>query len=195
VVLNMTASWESLLAHAIPGATQTEGGSITQWIKQGFALVRGTRYQLHLLKGFRKITEGDNLVEFGRTLTSFTKVSSRVSRALIGSQQWRGRVYQKMNGLPEFTPFTTGRHSIFIKGGYSPHGESEGLTGFRRLDEAKANAAGSVTPSNATWHHHEVMGIMQLVPTDLNNGIGGPGIRHDGGTAFWQLMKNIQYKE
>ncbi|MBL9144909.1 MAG: HNH endonuclease [Verrucomicrobiaceae bacterium] len=50
--------------------------------------------------------------------------------------------------------------------------------------------------TDGTWHHHEVMGIMQFVPSSLNNFIGrsAKGVRHSGGTAFWQLMKNREYE-
>ncbi|WP_457649304.1 HNH endonuclease [Profundibacter sp.] len=34
------------------------------------------------------------------------------------------------------------------------------------------------TPSGYTWHHHQELGIMQLVPSDIHN-----VIKHIGGVA------------
>jgi hypothetical protein len=41
---------------------------------------------------------------------------------------------------------------------------------------------------NWTWHHHEVVGIMQLVPNVVH-----AGKYHDGGVLFWELAYNKEY--
>ena len=119
----------------------------------------------------------------------FGNWSAKVARSLMRSSTWRGRVYQKMNGLPEFTPFTISSKSTFIRAGFDSVDKGRGLSGNARRDEVAAGT-GSHLSTVGTWHHHEVIGIMQLVPTDLNHFIGGPGVSHAGGVAFWKLMKN-----
>lgn len=55
------------------------------------------------------------------------------------------------------------------------------LTGDYRTDEALANEAVNLskTPENYTWHHVEDGVNMQLVPTNLHQ-----GVRHTGGSAL-----------
>jgi len=55
------------------------------------------------------------------------------------------------------------------------------LTGSRRLDEAAANAAAGFkqTPDGFIWHHHEDLGLMQLV----DEGIHG-SFWHSGGFSL-----------
>lgn len=44
-----------------------------------------------------------------------------------------------------------------------------------------------------TWHHHEVVGVMQLVDSNVHNpGNGGPA--HEGGVFYWQIAFNRRYR-
>ena len=56
------------------------------------------------------------------------------------------------------------------------------FTGKARLDEAAANAAAGLkaTPPKMTWHHHQDMTTMQLVPRDIHRATG-----HTGGFSLW----------
>ena len=73
-------------------------------------------------------------------------------------------VYIDRHGMPDFTPYS--EISVRIE-----------LTGNRGNDKRRANqAAGlSETPDDFVWHHHEDMGVMQLVPSDLHSNIAHTG--------------------
>ncbi|HEV7297924.1 MAG TPA: HNH endonuclease [Tepidisphaeraceae bacterium] len=43
--------------------------------------------------------------------------------------------------------------------------------------------------SGRTWHHHEILGIMESVE-DKNHADN----RHTGGVSFWQILNNRKYK-
>ncbi|WP_390621362.1 HNH endonuclease [Gimesia panareensis] len=51
------------------------------------------------------------------------------------------------------------------------------------------------TPSGYTWHHHEVIGIMQLVRKDVHKALFGGHRTHHGGVFFWELLNNKKYKK
>lgn len=88
-------------------------------------------------------------------------------------------VQVKPNGFPDFSNYihpTSG--VVFIR-----------LTGKRRSDYALANAVRMFPkPKGYTWHHHEVMGIMELVRTDAHRAFG-----HSGGVFFWQIANQKNY--
>jgi RHS repeat-associated protein len=192
--LNYAASWESLYRHAIPDRRPGSArGSALQWVNQGVALVRSIPYNADLVKHFRGQINENNKKEFAQRMIHFGRWTFRTSTSLLNSSQWRGLVYQKMNGLPEFTPFTMSSKSVVINHGYDGVDRGRGLSGSSSLDEAVAGASSHLT-TNGTWHHHEVLGVMQLVPQGLNNFIGKPGVSHVGGIAFWKLMKNTNGK-
>jgi hypothetical protein len=72
------------------------------------------------------------------------------------------------------------------------------LTGNRAKDEELANAAAGLTkrPANYTWHHHQVLGRMQLVPTSMHQAArhtGGYAVnaRSGGATSFGQAISNF----
>jgi len=91
-------------------------------------------------------------------------------------------VHIKSNGFPDFTPFLYrgGTNTGFIK-----------LTGVRSTDNEIINARSGYlgTPWLFQWHHHEVPGVMELVPAVVNL-----GIRHFGGTFYWELAYGQKYK-
>jgi len=78
------------------------------------------------------------------------------------------------------------------------------LTGGRQndFDAANRKRAGNskftlkkVTAAQETgftWHHHEVMGIMELVEARTHPHAGGIG--HKGGAAVWSAVTGISYK-
>jgi hypothetical protein len=186
--LNYTASWESLFRHAIPSARPgTAPGSIMQWTNQGVALIESMKYNADLVKHFRTQVNQTNKREFAERMVYFGDLVAKTSSSIIKSSQWNGQVYQKINGLPEFTPFTISAKSTFINKGFDAVDKGRGLSGSRSGDNAAAGAKSHLM-TKGTWHHHEVIGIMQLVPTDLNH--GSPGVSHYGGVPFWKLFKN-----
>ncbi|MBK8039286.1 MAG: tandem-95 repeat protein [Verrucomicrobiaceae bacterium] len=190
--LNYTASWESLLSHAIPDYRPgTAPGSLSQWTNQGVALIESSKYNADLVKHFRTQVNQTNKREFAERMVYFGDLVAKTSGSLLESTQWKGRVYQKINGMPEFTPFTISSKSTFINKGFDSVDKGRGLSGSRSGDDAAAGSKSHLL-TKGTWHHHEVIGIMQLVPSDLNH--GSSGISHYGGVAFWKLFKNTSGK-
>lgn len=89
--------------------------------------------------------------------------------------------------FPDFTPYTIvgpkGKCDVRIK-----------LSGSRKKDFELADAEAGFTkanprPPNTTWHHHEDLGRMILVPTKVNN-----SFPHTGGVAIWQKVYGETYK-
>ena len=73
------------------------------------------------------------------------------------------------DGFPNFTPYTKAKAEI------------PNLSGKRSSDEKLANKAVGLkeTPKGYTWHHHQDGKTMQLIPSDVHN-----GVRHTGGAAI-----------
>ena len=73
------------------------------------------------------------------------------------------------SGFPDFSPYAT--HTVKLPG----------FSGVRRLDDAAANQLANLpqkTP-DYTWHHHEDLTTMLLVPSDLHRAVS-----HTGGHAI-----------
>lgn len=72
------------------------------------------------------------------------------------------------DGFPDFAPYAKAGAVI------------PGLSGNRVRDARLANAAVGLknTPPGYTWHHHQDGKTMQLIPSDLHD-----GVRHTGGAA------------
>ena len=51
-------------------------------------------------------------------------------------------------------------------------------------EQLKAIAAGDSTIPNLTWHHHQDIGRMQLIPTNVHEELG-----HIGGYSIWGAKK------
>lgn len=77
-------------------------------------------------------------------------------------------------GFPDFSPYAKAEVDIQY-------------TGDRGRDFRLANKAAGydVTPEGYTWHHHEEVGKMQLVPEDLHD-----EVKHTGGCATSGLDYN-----
>jgi hypothetical protein len=62
------------------------------------------------------------------------------------------------------------------------------LAGRRQLDYDAANrlAGWRSTPKGYTWHHHQELGRMQLVPEELHIAVG-----HTGGAAVHKHVTGI----
>jgi hypothetical protein len=113
---------------------------------------------------------------------------------LIQITGFAGVLMPKSNGLPNFT------ESLFapLLYGFVPGSvvALRHLTGSRYQDKMAANnAANASSLSNPfslglAWHHHEVLGIMLLVPN-----LGWHKLlEHVGGVFFYQLSTGRKYK-
>ncbi len=85
-------------------------------------------------------------------------------------------------GFPEFE-----RHALTL-----PNGKKSvqiEYTGSRRRDFAAANKAAGLdeTPENFTWHHHQELGKMELIPTELHD-----AVKHSGGVATHKHARGVE---
>ena len=88
----------------------------------------------------------------------------------------------KSNGMPNFSS-VPGLHWPFSTR-YFP------LTGYRTSDFRIADRLLAIPrPPFYTWHHHEVVGIMILVPTPVH-----ALFRHAGGAMFWGIAHGRRYR-
>ncbi|MCB9687890.1 MAG: HNH endonuclease [Alphaproteobacteria bacterium] len=99
--------------------------------------------------------------------------------------RWAGKTYPaslmpaELRGrYPHGVPFTQQGFPDFAR--YRIARVQIKLTGSRPMDDTAANLAAGLrrTPKGYTWHHHQVEGVMELIPTDLHN-----WVRHTGGAA------------
>ena len=83
------------------------------------------------------------------------------------AQKYPNSVHFSGAGYPDFAPYAVKKVRI-------------DLTGNRDRDFKLANQSSGYkrTPDNFTWHHHQVSGLMQLIPSDLHD-----AVRHTGGVA------------
>ncbi|MEP3603260.1 MAG: HNH endonuclease [Stappiaceae bacterium] len=73
-------------------------------------------------------------------------------------------------GFPDFSRYSIKNVRIDL-------GNSRGVD-FARADKAAGYGRGNPRPDDYTWHHHEDVGYMQLVPEDIHE-----AVRHTGGIA------------
>lgn len=97
------------------------------------------------------------------------------------------RVKYNRRGFPDFSPYMHPDRARAT--------QRIALTGSRRADFREANRragfgdSADATPEGYTWHHHEDLGKMQLVRTDVHRGFA-----HNGGVAVWQRVYSREYE-
>jgi RHS repeat-associated protein len=151
-------------------------GSWAQWGQMTVATFKAPGYQVRQLKELRdesrrngaanSLTRWGYFAQLQKSLATSTKNAIKAGKTFI----------PKSNNLPELTPHASA--SIFLRGG---------LTGKRYQDKAKANS--QAKRATGTWHHHEVMGIMQAVTSSAHSAVS-----HYGGVYFWSVCNNKTYK-
>lgn len=87
----------------------------------------------------------------------------------------------KDTGYPDFSPWIAKHPDT----GKSLRLENFEYQSSRKGDNAKADKLAGITAkfrkeNNLTWHHSEIEGVMELVPTELNN-----AVKHSGGFSMW----------
>jgi RHS repeat-associated protein len=190
VALNYWTSVESVYINAING---TVTRSPAAWSLQSLSLFRASKYNWDLLREFKKNTSKNNPVETAQRVTS---IAATIARSVnqyqkLGTDRGDasfGDVNLKRNQLPEFTPSVNYGALTFITGTRGVI--REGLTGRHTTDVRRAVVNTRLTKlSGGAWHHHEVMGIMQYVPTNEHD------LPHAGGKFFWSIMTGKAYKK
>ncbi|HBJ34416.1 MAG TPA: hypothetical protein DDZ51_06555 [Planctomycetaceae bacterium] len=151
------------------------------------SIVIASPYQFKLLKDFSRIPQATLKSVTLRRILDAGIAATESYLAFEMMRQMGFRVSVKPNGMPDFGShsYRGPRNTVFIK-----------LTGSRRQDEIAADLArGLPRPQGYTWHHHEIMGIMQLVERPVHRAFSlpfGPRHRgHFGGTFFYTIMKNM----
>lgn len=99
-------------------------------------------------------------------------------------------VYGK-EGYPDFEPYSAtlpnGKKSVEIE--YTGSRSKD----FRQADKLAGFTKDNPRPDGYTWHHHEDMKTMQLVPSKIQNANQG-GFAHSGGVEVWQNLTGKKYK-
>lgn len=113
-----------------------------------------------------------------QTMTATTHPGGAVTYQ--NAQGWK--VTYDRYGFPDFSPhkYPLGKAEVRIK-----------LTGSRSADELAANKAAGYTktPAGYTWHHHQELGLMQLVDADVHGAFA-----HTGGVSVYQAVFSTTYK-
>lgn len=91
--------------------------------------------------------------------------------ALAGKLHSKTQVPFDSQGYPEFSAY------LYVKNEKNVDVNIGALTGNRAHDDALANAAAGFdkTPDGYTWHHHQDLGRMQLVETEIHKKTGYTG--------------------
>ena len=102
--------------------------------------------------------------------------------ALAGKLHLKTQVPFDSQGYPEFSAY------LYVKNGKNVDVNIGALTGNRAHDDALANAAAGFdkTPDSYTWHHHQDLGRMQLVETEIHKKTG-----HTGGHSIYSKAMAI----
>jgi RHS repeat-associated protein len=144
----------------------------------GVQLMRATSYNFKLLKKFRKIptttlkaTVISQILRIGRIVTEI------VGNNITASGQFGVRV--KPTGFIDFSNHLhpNPKSTIFMK-----------LTGSRSGDRSKLFRLTKIKPGTYIWHHHEIVGIMQLVDGEVHKHTGG--FVHTGGAMYYNILTN-----
>jgi filamentous hemagglutinin len=98
------------------------------------------------------------------------------SNSLLRSKYPNGVQFDS-NGFPDFSPYSTTDVKIKITGEYADD--------FEAANRA-AGHGGKKPPTGYTWHHHQDMTTMQLVPADLHN-----AVRYTGGMALLKQLLGL----
>jgi hypothetical protein len=94
--------------------------------------------------------------------------------------------HRKLNGYPEFTPFTVGAvGTVPIT-----------LSGSHSVDVSRAKARMLWAPNDGliNWHHHEVLGLMQTVDRPAHSQ-SDFGRGHWGGRAIYRMVHGQGYEK
>jgi hypothetical protein len=150
------------------------------------AIVMATAYQTRMLAEFSKIPSNKLKSQIISRITRIATITTHYAIAYEVASRLNYHIPIKPTGFPDFGDYLYRgfKPIVFIN-----------LTGNRRGDERAANAArlSATKPAGYTWHHHEVMGIMQLIRSDAHNAFFGGhlSITHTGGVFYYTILKNI----
>jgi RHS repeat-associated protein len=154
-------------------------GRATQWTSQEIALLRALPYQIELDKDLEKLIESsrDPAKTYKRWKGIVNFMQKGLDGAITRTKQKSLGIPNKINGFPELTQHTRPiSGSMFIR-----------LTGARDKDDALANAMSFFPVWSGTWHHHEVVGVMQAVDVELHK------FYHLGGATIWKSIYGQGY--
>ncbi|WP_339527209.1 HNH endonuclease [Pseudomonas sp. EA_35y_Pfl2_R111] len=135
----------------------------------------------NLVKPRKPTSDNTNIGNITTNVDGTTTVTLKSSNKNVNNLS----VIYDAEGFPDFGPFLydKGVNTVNLK-----------LTGNRNHDFALANqlagfgSTAKSTPKNFTWHHHQDLGVMQLVRTDVHK--LSP---HTGGVSIWQKAFGFDY--
>ena len=151
------------------------------------AVFRSISYNNRLVKQFSSqvsIATSKGSPAAGAFLANkFKRVSDDIARAGLPAIRNIGgspvQIERKSNGLPDFSPYILRRGDAV----------SITLNPTREMDKFEANLEAGISTTVKTgfvWHHHEVVGVMELIPFRVNQSVG-----HNGGRLMFELLSNI----
>jgi RHS repeat-associated protein len=131
-------------------------------------------YQFRLLRQFNRIPDSSRL----RDLAVIAEELARA--AAVGIVLYQLGIKIKPTGFPDFSGFRHTRVPLPIFFTYR---------GSRGRDETMARRLAGITPATQgtyTWHHHEVVGLFELVQTPIHV------LRlHSGGIFYYKICRNL----
>jgi hypothetical protein len=139
-----------------------------------FWAARAASTQNSLISRFKKLSKRKGFV-----LRRLRRLGRFMGKVALSSTKLSVPI--KENGFPDFSgALHPEKGTVYIR-----------YTGSRRNDFRAANRkrGKQPTPPGYTWHHHEVVGIMQLVKTSVHR-----GKNHIGGIFYWEMAFNKRYK-
>ncbi|WP_434341205.1 polymorphic toxin-type HINT domain-containing protein [Motilimonas cestriensis] len=94
------------------------------------------------------------------------------------------KIYYDQEGYPDFTEL------LYVGDEAKTNTVRIALTGDTKKDFAKANKLAGIndkflSDNNLTWHHHQDLGVMQLI-----NNQGHAGVSHSGGQSIYKQLSN-----
>ncbi|MDR1483700.1 MAG: HNH endonuclease [Planctomycetaceae bacterium] len=149
------------------------------------AIVMATAYQTRMLAEFSKIPSNKLKSQIFKRISRILAITTYYAVAYEVASRLNYNIPIKPTGFPDFGDYLYRgfKPIVFIN-----------LTDSKRGDIRAANAArlSSSTPTGYTWHHHEVIGVMQLVKEDAHRIFFGVLSRsHTGGVFYYTILKNV----
>ncbi|GEP43499.1 Ig-like domain-containing protein [Brevifollis gellanilyticus] len=173
VLKNYASTGDSILQHGFQG----KPGDFFKWGRMTLSMLPALKYQYAQLKILKNEKQKSGAVNSLRRWSYFGQLQKALATSKRNAIASGHTFIVKSNGLPDLTPNASA--SIFLKGG---------LTGRRSTDNTRSQA--QARRATGTWHHHEVMGIMQSVDVTAHSAVS-----HHGGVYFWSLCNNKTYKK
>jgi RHS repeat-associated protein len=182
--LIITTNLAATAYSALEGTVNSKPSDWHKWIALDASLLWNLKYQFDERRKFRKrvdeAEQSKNLAPIAKSIFNLSQFATSGIRRYNDAVAAGLPTNRKMNGYPEFTPFTEGMiGTVPIK-----------LTGDHDQDVNATKARMLLPPldSSVNWHHHEVLGLMQAVTRRVHSGTG-----HYGGKSIYRMIHGDEH--